>query len=157
MTAFPWHLAGTRSQAARGPSRLIEVDWADSDGARALAWLAAAGVVGALALALLGLPPVNMHGPLHRLWGIMDPLCGGTRAVYWMARGRLGLAWMYNPGALLLGAFTAGAYGRAFYGRLSGRWLVVRIRFGLLVTLIATALIALEVNQQLHAALLMGT
>lgn len=141
----------------RQPAALVEIRWAGSDHAPVLPWLAAAGVAGALALAVLGLPPVNLHGPLHRLWGIMDPLCGGTRAVYWMARGRLGLAWAYNPGALLLGGFTAVVYARAFYGRLRGRWLVVRIRFAVLVILIAAALIALEVNQQLHAALLMHT
>lgn len=136
-------------------SSLFTVTWRDADGAPALLWITAAGVVGALLMATLGFPPVDMHGPLHRIWGIMDPLCGGTRAVYWMARGRLDVAWRYNPGVLALGTFVAAVYVRAYYGRLRGRWLAVRMRRGPMMVLVAVSLLALEINQQMNAALLM--
>ena len=46
-------------------------------------------------MALWGLPPVDLHGPLHRL-GIMDPVCGGTRSAYFAVSARWALAWYYN-------------------------------------------------------------
>jgi len=38
-------------------------------------------------LAAVGLPPVDLHGPLHYL-GVMDPLCGMTRGTVAVLRGR---------------------------------------------------------------------
>jgi hypothetical protein len=35
-------------------------------------WLALAGLVGAIVLAIVGLPSIDIHGPLHYA-GIMDP------------------------------------------------------------------------------------
>ncbi len=46
-------------------------------------------------MAVSGLPPVDLHGPLHHD-GIMDPLCVGTRAAAYTARGEFALAWRYN-------------------------------------------------------------
>ena len=73
----------------------------------------------AVAMAIYGLPAVDLHPPLHRL-GIMDPLCGGTRAARYAAQGRFEDAWTYNPlgivavyGALLaddVGADPADAF-----------------------------------------------
>lgn len=157
MAASAWYLAG----AARGPagrrsrSSAVEWGWTAADRAPSLLWIAGLGVTGALLLAVIGLPPADLHGPLHRFWGIMDPLCGGTRGVYWMARGRLDATWRYNPGVFVLAVFVGFVYLRAFYGRLRGRWLTVRVRHGLVLTV--AGLILLEVNQQLNAALLMGT
>jgi hypothetical protein len=68
-----------------------------------LAPLAAAGLLAAGVLAVVGLPPVDLHGPLHRL-GIMDPLCGMTRGVVAVLRGQLGRAVAYNPASPLFGA-----------------------------------------------------
>jgi hypothetical protein len=50
----------------------------------------------AAALAVWGLPSLDIHGPLHRL-GVMDLLCGGTRAAYFTVTGRWATAWEYNP------------------------------------------------------------
>ena len=68
----------------------------DVDRHRTLTGLAAGGLVLAAAWALLGLPPVDLHGPLHR-YGVMDPLCGGTRAVRLATLGGWADAWGYNP------------------------------------------------------------
>ncbi len=138
-----------------GDGALLALRWDQVDRLPVLLWIAAAGVAGAVLLGVAGLPAVDLHGPLHRIWGVMDPLCGGTRAVYWMARGRLDLAWEYNPGTFGVGLSVVAVYARAFYGRLSGRWLTVRVRRELLLTVAAVSLIALEVNQQINAALLM--
>lgn len=157
MIASAWYHVDRRRDLAGMPNRgsALAFGWTDTDRAPALLWLAGLGVVGALLLALLGLPAADLHGPLHRFWGIMDPLCGGTRAVYWMAQGRLATTWRYNPGVLALAGFVAFVYLRAFYGRLRGRWLVVEFRRGLIWAVAGVGLILLEVNQQVNAALLM--
>lgn len=157
MTASAWYPPDRRHDRTGVPDAgsAIAFGWADTDRAPFLLWIAGLGVVGALLLALLGLPAADLHGPLHRFWGIMDPLCGGTRAVYWMAHGQLATTWRYNPGVFALAGFAAFAYLRAFYGRLRGRWLEVRFRRGLLFAVGGLGLILLEVNQQVNAALLM--
>jgi Protein of unknown function (DUF2752) len=119
-----------------------------------LAPLAAAGLLAAGMLAVVGLPPVDLHGPLHYL-GVMDPLCGMTRGTVAVLRGRLGQAWAYNPASPLLVAGALLAVGRWLVGRLSGRWLDATLRPTRLTVGIAAALVlALWVNQQAHAALL---
>lgn len=121
-------------------------------------WLAVTGLVIAVALALFGLPPVDLHGPLHRL-GIMDPLCGATRSWYLITQGQLREAIRYNPAAPILLVATVVACARAAVGWATGRWVTVRVsrRISLphmVVLVIAVA--ALEINQQLHAELLMA-
>ena len=73
---------------------------------------------------VLGLPPIDLHGPLHWV-GIMDPLCGGTRAARYTAIGQWGQAWHYNP----LGIVTVLAVGllllRGAVGVTTGRWPVM--------------------------------
>ena len=119
-----------------------------------LAPLAAAGLLAATVLAAVGLPPVDLHGPLHYL-GVMDPLCGMTRGTVAVLRGRLGQAVAYNPASPLLVAGALLAVGRWLFGRLTGRWLDVTLRPTRLTVGIAAALVlALWVNQQAHAALL---
>lgn len=159
MSVVPFRGPTQAAGAAHIPAgrRWLAAWWEDADRAPELLWAAGIGVLGAVVLGLAGLPPVNLHGPLHRIWGIMDPLCGGTRAVYWMARGRLGSAWTYNPGTFVLPLFVVGVYGRAFYGYLTGRWVTIHVRRGLLLPLIFAFLLLLEVNQQAHAALLLRT
>jgi hypothetical protein len=97
-------------------------------------------------MALLGLPPIDIHGPLHYV-GIMDPLCGGTRSVHSLMSGDYSTAWRYNPIAfpLVLGAVDLLA--RHAVGLGTGRWLNVhlgdrRAFWGIMAAL----LIALEVN-----------
>ncbi|MCZ4102791.1 DUF2752 domain-containing protein [Streptomyces sp. H39-C1] len=110
----------------------------------------------AAALAVFGLPPLDLHGPLHFL-GVMDPACGMTRGVRLVLRGDLVAAFRYNPASPLVVAVMSLAVLRAAYGRLTGRWLTVRLRWSPgLLTALAIAVIALEVNQQLHASLLLA-
>jgi Protein of unknown function (DUF2752) len=120
----------------------------------ALAPLAAAGLLAAGVLAVVGLPPVDLHGPLHRL-GIMDPLCGMTRGTVTVLHGRLGQAVSYNPASPLLVAGAVLTLGRWLVGRLTGRWLDATLRrTPLTVGLVTVLVLALWVNQQAHAALL---
>ena len=110
-------------------------------------------VVAAATLALLGMPPVDLHGPLHYL-GIMDPLCGGTRSTYLSTHGHLREAMRYNPGAPLLLAAAVVTVVRAVVGWSVGRWLSIRVSRRILIPVVLIALAALEVDQQLHADLL---
>ena len=125
---------------------------------RVLSVVAAAGFVAAIALAVIGLPAVDLHGPLHQ-WGIMDPFCGGTRAARFAMQGQWALAWTYNP--LGIAAVAAAALGvvRLLSGLLSGRWVNVsvswtpRLRRSVLMVL-SVFLVVLEVRQQSLADML---
>jgi len=122
--------------------------------------LALVGLAVAAAMAIFGLPPVDLHGPLHRL-GIMDPLCGGTRAARLTAQGHLAQAWTYNPLGIVAVLGAAGVVLRTAAGAVTGRWVNLHARLTrrqnrslLLVLVIAT--VALEVRQQLRADLLIA-
>jgi hypothetical protein len=84
------------------PRLPVRLRWARADRHPTLAPLAAAGLLAAGLLAVVGLPPVDLHRPLHHL-GIMDPLCGMTRGTVALLRGQLGQAVAYNPASPLLG------------------------------------------------------
>lgn len=129
--------------------------WESEDRARLLMVLATGAALGALMLAWLGLPPLDIHSPLHFL-GIMDPLCGMTRAARALALGDLATAWLYNPGIFLLSAGAGLVLGRALFGLVTGRWISVILmwRRGVLIAGVGFFL-ALWVRQQLHAELLM--
>ena len=116
--------------------------------------LAAVGLASGALLAVLGLPPVDLHSPLHHA-GVMDPLCGGTRGVHAAMFGDFVTAWRYNPLSLLLVMGAAGVLLREAVGRLRGRWpnLRVRNRRAAVATGVVL-LVALEANQQAHADLL---
>jgi hypothetical protein len=120
--------------------------------------VALVGLTVAAAMAVFGLPPVDLHGPLHR-FGIMGPFCGGTRAARLTAQGEWALAWQYSPLgiAAVLGAGAATL--RATIGLVSRRWLTVRVqwtpwrrRVALVVGV--ALLVALTVRQQLRVDLL---
>jgi len=133
---------------------VLRVHWARQDRHPTLAPPAAAGLLVAGVLALVGLPPVDLHGPLHDL-GIMDPLCGMTRGTVAVLRGRLGQAVAYNPASPLLVAGAVLVLIRWLVGRLTGRWLDATLRrTPLTVGIAAAMLLALWLNQQAHAALL---
>ncbi len=122
--------------------------------------LAVAGVVIAAAMAVFGLPPVDLHGPLHRV-GIMDPLCGGTRAARFTAQGNLVQAWRYNPLGIITVLGAAAAVLRAVFGGATRRWVNARMswtpkRRRIAITLAIVLVILLEVRQQTRADLLIA-
>jgi len=136
------------------PRLPLRLCWEREDHHPTLAPLAAAGLLAAGVLAVVGLPPVNLHGPLHRL-GIMDPSCGMTRGTVALLRGQLGQAVAYNPASPLLVAGALLALGRWLVGRLTGRWLDATLRRTPRTVGLAVAFVlVLWVNQQAHAALL---
>lgn len=119
-----------------------------------LVWIAAAGLLVALLLGTLGMPPIDLHMPTHDL-GLMGPLCGMTRAVARAVVGDLAASWRYNPGGVVLVAGAWGAIARTAVGRWARRWANLQLdvtRGGWWA--IAAAMIVLTVNQQLHADLL---
>jgi hypothetical protein len=126
-------------------------------------WLTAVAVLAlgtAIVMAIFGLPPIDLHSPLHKL-GVMDPFCGGTRAARYAAQGDLAEAWRYNPLSILI-VYGAGlAILRAAVGLVTRRWATVTIgwtptgRRWATVVLIAL-LVLLEIRQQLRADLLMA-
>jgi NADH:ubiquinone oxidoreductase subunit 6 (subunit J) len=131
----------------------------DRDPWRVLTLLAVTGLVLAAVMAVAGLPTIDMHGPIHHL-GIMDPTCGGTRSVRLAALGQWSASWRYNPLGvpLVVGAILLLA--RAALGLLSGRWVSVKIgwtrsRGRALIVFAVILVVALEINQQAHAALLL--
>ena len=137
----------------------IRVEWSRKDQWRTVTWIGVLGLAAATAMALYGLPPVDLHGPLHRM-GIMDPLCGGTRAARLTAQGNLAEAWKYNPLGILATIAAGAAVARLGLGIVGRRWLNVqiawtprRIRIALAVAAVAT--IALEIRQQGRADLLL--
>lgn len=63
--------------------------------------IALCGLLVALLPAVLGVPHLDIHGPLHHL-GVMDPFCGGTRSVYLTLHGHLRDAVRHNPAGPIL-------------------------------------------------------
>ncbi len=142
------------------PTTWLRATWQPRDRHRLTTSAALAGLGIAAAMAVFGLPPIDLHGPFHR-FGIMDPLCGGTRAARYTAQGEWALAWKYNP----LGIFTVLAAGavtaRAAIGLTARRWLTLSFgwtprRGKVAAAVLLLLLIALEIRQQLRADLLMN-
>ncbi|MEI6622525.1 MAG: DUF2752 domain-containing protein [Actinomycetes bacterium] len=142
----------------RPPSIWFEVEQRDRWWPTTL--LAIAVVAIAVAMAVIGLPSADTHTPLHHM-GIMDPGCGGTRAIRLAAMGQWTESWRYNPIGIPLFVGCVVVILRAAVGWVSGRWLTLRISWthrGKVVgwiVLVAT-IVALEINQQSNAALLMS-
>ena len=137
------------------------VIWAEHDRWRAYSVLAGAGLLVAVAMARFGLPPLDLHTPLHDM-GYMDPLCGGTRATRYAAHGEFTEAWRYNPLGIVVVAGASLLLIRLAIGLFLGRWLEFRFdaspRLRRWVILIAFILVVvLEVRQQGRADLLMAT
>lgn len=144
----------TTPASERGLSLRVE----HQDKAQALLPIALAGLVIAFGLAVAGLPPVDLHGPFHRL-GIMDPLCGGTRALRLAARGDITGALAWNPLSPILLAGAVAVALRHAMGALTGRWVNVRIATDrrLLIAAAAVLVVLLEIRQQTNATMLMRT
>ncbi|MGH9030499.1 MAG: DUF2752 domain-containing protein [Acidimicrobiia bacterium] len=135
-------------------ARPVGLRWESSDRYPWAAPLAASGAFTTLAMAAFGVPPVDLHGPLHYL-GIMDPLCGMTRAARHLARLDLQTALRYNPAIPAVAVTGLAAAGRWIHGQRTGRWLEVRFERRWYVLLLAGALLAvLAVRQQASVDLL---
>ncbi|HEX6758829.1 MAG TPA: DUF2752 domain-containing protein [Propionibacteriaceae bacterium] len=135
--------------------------WAPGDDHPMITALAVVGVAVAMLMAVFGLPPVDVHGPLHYL-GIMDPLCGGTRAARYTMLGEWRQAWRYNPLGIVAVLGSAALVGRCLIGAITGRWLTATIawtprRVRLVVVVVVVLLALLEVRQQLLVHLLTTT
>ena len=138
----------------------IQFSWQARDRHRLVTIIAFAGFVAAAVMAVFGLPPVDLHGPFHRL-GIMDPLCGGTRAARFTAQGQWATAWEYNPLGIVAVLGAAAVTARTATGVLLGRWLTAELiwtprRRRLALGVLAALIVVLEVRQQLRADLLMA-
>lgn len=136
----------------------VDLAWSRHDEMRLVTWVGIAGLVLAAMMARFGLPPVDLHGPLHRV-GIMDPLCGGTRAARLTAQGKLAAAWTYNPLGILATFAAAAAALRLTVGLIARRWLNLQIHWNprmrwAALALVVFALTLLEIRQQGRADLL---
>ena len=138
------------------PASLIDVRWSTTNRHGQLLPFVLGGGVLAVVLAIFGLPPwfLSLHTPIHYM-GIMDPLCGMTRASRFMARCEFGEAWRYNSGSFVLAALAVLIVARAVLGRVRGRWLEIPARRPrLFMVLLAVPVALLWINQQLHVNLL---
>lgn len=85
----------------------------------------------------------------------MDPLCGMTRAVRYLALGHFPAAWRYNPASYALAAFAAIIALRFAVGMRTGRWYTLVWRSPQVLRAIAVVMLfVLWANQQVNAALL---
>jgi hypothetical protein len=118
--------------------------------------LAIIGIPIAAIVAIVGLPPVDFHGPLHYL-GIMGPSCGMTRGVMWTVRGDLARAWQFNPASLLVIPSVVALTGRSVYARVTGQWLNLHLRWRpWLWILPAVLIVLLSIRQQLNVEFLLA-
>jgi hypothetical protein len=134
----------------------IQVTLDDHDRNRPLLALAVAGAGVAVALAIFGLPARDLHGPLHRS-GIMDPFCGGTRALRLAARGDFAASLWWNPLSLVLLVGAVAHLARTAYGLVCQRWLNVSLgwRDRRVWLVVGIAMVALEIRQQAMRDVLM--
>lgn len=127
----------------------------DRDRHRVVTFLAVAGLAAGAAMAVFGLPPVDLHSPLHYM-GFMMPTCGATRAVWAAMGGDLAMSLRYNPLGIVLVGGAIALLLRLAAGVLTGRWVNVRVVSWWSVGVIVTVLtVALWINQQLNVDLLM--
>jgi hypothetical protein len=147
-----------------GARSRLELRWERADRHRPFTRILALLGLGIVALAgtmaVVGLPPVDLHGPLHKV-GIMDPLCGGTRAARYTAQGELVAAWRYNPLGIVVVAGSVLLLARAALGALAHRWLNLHLQLTprgkrLLLAGFGVLLLMLEIRQQMRADLLMA-
>lgn len=141
---------GERPPTARAP---IGFTVGGTDRLRAVTLAAVAGLVLGAAMAVFGLPPVDLHGPNHYV-GIMSPTCGATRSVWAAMSGDWAMSWRYNPIGIPLVLGAAAVLVRAAVGAATGRWLNVDIRAPrTLLVITAAGTVALWIRQQLNADL----
>lgn len=132
----------------------VAYSWVDHDRHRPLTVAALLGLPLAVLLAVFGLPPVDIHGPLHYM-GIMGPTCGLTRSVMWFTRGQLATAWEYNPVGMLVVPGAVVVMGRAGFGWWTGHWADFKVRRNRrLIALLVVGALILTLRQQLRVDLL---
>ncbi len=146
-------------RSAALPRTRIELRWERNDRHRIATWVGLGLAAVAVALAVIGLPPVDLHGPLHKV-GIMDPLCGGTRAARYVMQGDLVQAWRYNPLSIVVVALSIAVALRAVVGLVGRRWLTWSLRMSprarwTVRCVIVGLVVLLEIRQQMRAELLM--
>ena len=135
----------------------VEWSWRNDDRVPTLTAIVVMAGLAATTMAVFGLPPVDVHGPWHYR-GVMDPLCGMTRAVPLLAQAQIARAVEYMPASPALAAFGAVVLMRAAVGRSTGRWLELRLRWSATAHAALAVLVGLlSAHQQLHASLLMRT
>ncbi len=147
------------SQQPETAGRLLRVAWSRTDSMRLITVVGFLGLAAAAAMAVFGLPPVDLHGPQH-YYGIMSPTCGATRAARLTAQGDLVGAWRYNPMGIVAAVAALVASARLLVGVTTRRWLEVQIawtrRRVWIAVAVAVALgVLLEIRQQGRAELLM--
>jgi len=131
----------------RGRSEVI-------DRHRVIGVLTVLGLVAGAAIAIFGLPPIEVHSPL-RLFGWVCPFCGATRAVQALLQGDVHTAWMYNPIAFLVIPAGIAVVVRGVVGVVTGRWWNLRItRPRLVYTVVGVLFVALWINQAQHASMI---
>jgi len=134
----------------------LRISWTDRDRHRQLGVAAVVVFVAGTALAVFGFPPIDLHEPTHYL-GIMAPSCGLTRGTTAILSGSLSRGLRYNPASPLVVVAAAVLLGRLLIGLGTGRWLELRMRISRFAWIVlAVAAVALEINQQLNARLLMS-
>ncbi len=138
----------------------VRSSWSNSDAHKLITMAGMCALIAAALMARLGLPPIDLHGPLHQI-GIMDPLCGGTRAARFVALGQWQKAWQYNPLSIMVVGAAAAIMLRTLGGILTHRWLTFSFSWSAKRTRVATSvvlllLIVLEIRQQGRASLLMA-
>lgn len=145
-----------RSTYLHRPQQSLRLHWEAHDRHPTTTRLVVIGVPLVLLLAVVGLPPVDIHGPLHYR-GIMGPTCGMTRGVMWTARGDLFRAWQFNPGSLLVLPTMVALTARMTYGKITGRWLNLHIlRRPWLWVIPAVLMLVLAIRQQLNIDFLLA-
>lgn len=107
---------------------LVHLRWESYDRHSTVTLDALIGIPLVVLLAVVGLPPIDVHGPFHYL-GVKGPTCGMTRGVMWTARGDIAQAWRFNPASLLVLPALVLLAVRALLGRLTDRWLNLSIRW----------------------------
>lgn len=145
---------------ARPTLTVLTVSWESQDRYRYVTALAVLGVLAAAVMAVFGLPPIDLHPPWHR-FGVMDPLCGGTRAARYTVQGKWREAWEYNPLGVVTVLWAGSLIVRSLVGVVTGGWPHVRIRWTprlvrVVVAVAVVLLMLLEIRQQLRADLLIA-
>ncbi|MDA2807066.1 DUF2752 domain-containing protein [Nocardiopsis suaedae] len=124
-----------------------------TDRMRLLTAAAGAGLVLGAAMAVFGLPPVDLHGPNHYM-GIMSPTCGATRSVWSAMSGDWAMSWRYNPLGIPLVLGAAAVLIRTAVGAVTGHWVNATVRAPrTLLVLTGVGTVALWIRQQLNADL----